>query len=362
MNQQWHSQPARRSAELPCGLPDAMDRPGRFLLRLIGLAIVVLLVFVVVSFMLLKLGAAPSVVLLGGPDAIADDRAQLAADYGLNQPAIIQLIRYAVRTLTGEFGRSWLTGNPVAGELLGRIPATLELMIYSLLLGTLLGVPTGVAAAAFNRGGPEDRTVRGAGILGEAMPAFLIALLLLLVFFRWLDIAPAPSGRISVVLSPPPSFTGSYFIDAILTQDSIAARSALGQLILPVLALAFLVASALTLQVRGAILAQLHTAHYAYARAQGMSRDMLTSIALRGAAPTIWASFCAQFATLLGTTAVVEYVFAWGGVGQYGLDAIVKADFAAVQGFLLLCGVFAVLIHLLHDAVRRAARIRIRRA
>ena len=361
MNQQWHPQPATRSAELPCGLPDAMDRPGRFFLRLTGLAAVVLLVFVVVSFMLLKLGAAPSVVLLGGPDAIAENRAQLAADYGLDQPAIIQLIRYAVRTLTGEFGRSWLSGDRVAGELLRRIPATLELMTYSLLLGALIGIPAGIAAG-FNRGGPEDRTVRGAGILGEAMPAFLIALLLLLVFFRWLDIAPAPAGRISVVLTPPLSITGSYFIDAVLTQDSVAARSALGQLMLPVLSLSLLVASALMLQVRGAILTQLHTAHLAYARAQGMSHEMLTAIALRGAVPAIWASFCAQFATLIGTTAVVEYVFAWGGVGQYGLDAMVKADFAAVQGFILLCGVFAVLIHLLHGAARHAARIRIRRA
>ena len=281
-----------------------MDRPGRAFLRLIGLAAFVLLVFIVLSFMLLKLGAAPTVVLLGGPDGVGDDRTLLAIDYGLNQPAIIQLVRYAARTLTGEFGRSWLSGDPVLGELLARLPATLELMIYALLLGALIGVPLGVAAA-FNRDGPEDRTVRGAGLLGEAMPAFLIALLLLLVFYRWLDIAPAPSGRISVVLTPPPAFTGSYFIDAILTQDSIAARSALGQLILPTLALALLVASALTLHVRGAILAQLHTAHFAYARAQGMSRDMLTAIAMRGAAPTIWAAFCAQFTTLIGTTAVV---------------------------------------------------------
>ena len=308
-----------------------MDRPGRTLLRLIGIAIFVFLVFVVVSFMLLKLGAAPSVVLLSGPDAVAEDRTQLIADYGLNQPAIIQLVRYTARILTGEFGRSWLSAEPVAGELLSRIPATLELMLYSLVLGTVIGVPVGVAAA-FNRDGAEDRTVRGAAILGEAMPAFLLGLLLLLVFYRWMDIAPAPAGRISVVLTPPTTITGSYFIDAILAQDSIAARSALGQLILPVLTLSFLVASALTLHVRTAILAQLHTAHFAYARAQGMSRDMLTTIALRGAAPTIWAAFCAQFAALIGATAVVEHVFVWGGIGQYGLDAMVKADFAAEIG------------------------------
>ena len=118
-----------------------MDRPGRAFLRLIGLAAFVLLVFIVLSFMLLKLGAAPTVVLLGGPDGVGDDRTLLAIDYGLNQPAIIQLVRYAARTLTGEFGRSWLSGDPVLGELLARLPATLELMIYALLLGALIGAP-----------------------------------------------------------------------------------------------------------------------------------------------------------------------------------------------------------------------------
>lgn len=338
-----------------------MDRPGRIFLRLIGLAVFVVLVFVLVSFMLLKLGAAPSEVLLAGPDTGGEDRGQLVADYGLNRPVVIQLIRYAVRILTGEFGTSWLSAEPVIAELLARLPATLELMTWSLLLGTLIGVPVGVAVA-LSHGGAEDRAVRGAGILGEAMLAFLIALLLLLVFFRFLDIAPAPSGRISVVLTPPSTITGSYLIDAILLQDAIAARSALGQLVLPVLTLAFLVASALTLQVRAAVLEQLHTAHFAYARAEGMSRDMLTMIAFRGAAQTIWRAFCAQAATLIGTSAVVETVFSWGGVGQYGLDAMVKADFAAVQGFILLAAVFALLIHLTHGAVRRLARLRIPRA
>jgi ABC-type dipeptide/oligopeptide/nickel transport system permease component len=228
------------------------------------------------------------------------------------------------------------------------------------LLGALIGVPTGVAAA-FNRDGAEDRTVRGAGLLGEAMPPFLLGLLLLLVFFRWLDIAPAPSGRISVVLTPPTTVTGSYFIDSILMQDSIAARSALGQLMLPVATLALLIAATLTLHVRNAILAELQTAHFAYARAQGMSRDMLTAIALRGAAPTIWRAVTNQFAALLGTTAVVEYVFAWGGVGHYGLDAMTKADFPAVQGFILLSGAFALIVHGLHSVIRRVGRLRFRR-
>jgi ABC-type dipeptide/oligopeptide/nickel transport system permease component len=338
-----------------------MGRPGRSLLRVAGLVVFVWLVIVFTSFLLLKLGAAPPAVLLGGPNMLPEDQARLAAEYGLNQVAPVQFIRYAIRTLGGDFGQSWLTGDPIGRELLQRLPATLELMIYGVLLGGLIGVPFGVTAA-FNRGGAEDRTVRGAGILGEAMPAFLLGLMLLLVFFRWLDVAPAPSGRISVVLSPPTTVTGSYFIDSILMQDSIAARSALAQLLLPVTTLALLVAASLALEVRSAVLAQLQTAHFAYARAQGMSREMLTSIALRGAAPTIWAAVTGQFSVLLGTTAVVEYVFAWGGLGQYGLDAMAKADFAAVQGFVLMSGLISLVVYAVHGLVRRAARLRFTRA
>jgi len=338
-----------------------MDQPGRTILRLLGLAVFLSLVIVAISFLLIKLGNTPPLVLLGGPNPTPEVQAQLVGDYGLNQPAVIQFLRYAVRMLGGEFGRSWLTGEAVAGELFVRLPATVELMLYAVLLGALIGVPTGVAAA-FNRGSAEDRVVRGGGLLGEAMPAFLLALLLLLVFFRWLELAPAPAGRISVVLTPPPTITGSYFIDSVLMQDSIATRSALAQLILPVTTLALLIGATLTLSVRGAILTQLQTAHFAYARAQGMSRELLTVIALRGAAPTIWAGANRQFAALLGTTAVVEFVFAWGGVGQYGLDAMVKADLPAVQGFILMTGAFALLVHALAGVVRRIARLRFTRA
>ena len=338
-----------------------MERPGRTLLRFVGLAVFAFLVVTFTSFALLKLGAAPPMVMLAGPNVTPDDQTLLTADYGLNQPAVVQFIRFVLRALGGEMGRSWLTGELVADAMFARLPATLELMIYALLLGALIGIPAGLTAA-FARGGAEDKVVRGSGILGEAMPAFLLALFLLLVFFRLLDLSPAPTGRISVVLTPPTTITGSYFIDAILLQDSIAARSALGQLILPVLTLALLIAASLTLRVRDAVLAQLQTAHFAYARAQGMSRDMLTSIALRGATGAIGSALRDQSAALLGTVAVVEDVFAWGGVGQYGIDAMARADFAAVQGFLLLSAALAVVIHMLAALVRLTRRLRIRRA
>lgn len=338
-----------------------MERPVSTFLRRLGAGIFLALVVVLTSFLLVKLGAAPTDVLLGGPVSGGEERIQLVEDYGLDRPAIVQFVRYAIRVLGGEFGRSWLTGEAVLEEILNRIPATLELMVYAIILGSLLAVPTGVAAA-FARDTPEDRTVRGAAVLGEAMPPFFLALLLLLVFFRWLDIAPAPSGRISIVLTPPPTITGSYFIDAFLMQDAIAARSALAQLVLPVVTLAMMVAASLTLLVRSAMLAQMEAPHFLYARAQGMSREMLTLIALRGALPRVGAELAGQAATLLGATALVEYVFSWGGVGQYGLDAMAKADFAAVQGFILASAVFAVAVHGLHALVRRLSRIRIRRA
>ena len=338
-----------------------MDQSGRSLLRLAGLALFVGLVIAFTAFILVKLGAAPTLVLLAGPNATPDEHIVLATEYGLTQPAFVQFIRFTIRILGFEFGKSWFTGEDVFDEILARLPATIELMLYALMLGVLIGVPAGIAAA-FGHGRAEDRTVRLAGLVGEAMPAFLLALLLLLVFFRVLDIAPAPTGRISVVLSPPPVVTGSYFLDAVLVQDSIGARSALAQLILPVITLALLVAASLALQVRAAMLAQIDTPHFAYARAQGMSRDMLTGIALRGAGPAIGGSLSHQIAALLGTTAVVEHVFAWGGIGQFGLEAMARGDFAAVQGFVVLCALFAMLIHLIHRLVRMAIRLRIRPA
>ena len=364
-----------------------MERPVRALLRRIGVGLFLALVVVFTSFLLVKLGAGPTDVLLGGPSPGVEERAQLVQDYGLDRPAFVQLVRYAIRVLGGELGRSWLTGESVLSELLHRLPATLELMLYAILLGTLMAVPTGMAAA-FARDTAEDRTVRGTSVLGEAMPPFFLALLLLLVFFRWLDIAPAPSGRISIVLSPPPTITGSYFISALVPNSwidrALSAWSALA-LGVPTFWLGILLILLFGVQLRwlpavstyvpffedplGALrnilLPALTLGTYVsgiFARAQGMSREMLTIIALRGALPAIGGGLAAQSAALLSMTALVEYVFAWGGIGQYGLEAMAKADFAAVQGFILASAAIAATVHLLHAVIRRLARIRIRRA
>ena len=338
-----------------------MERSGSGIFRRLGVLAFLLLVLVFLSFILMRLGAAPPAVLLGGPDALPDDVAMLRDDYGLDQPAPIQFVRYVFRIAGGNLGKSWLSGTAVASDLLDRIPATLELMVYGLLLGALAGVPLGYVAA-ISRQKAEDQMLRMAALVVEAVPAFVIALVLLLVFFRFLDIAPAPTGRISVVLSPPPTITGSYFLDAFLIQDSVGARSALAQLVLPVLTLAATVASALLLTVRNAMLAQLATDHYAHARRQGMSPDMLARVAFRGAVPAIGLAARNQVVALLGATSMVEFVFSWGGIGHYGLDAMVKADMAAVQGFILFAGLFGMVVHGVWLLAGYARRIRIARA
>lgn len=338
-----------------------MNLTASWFLRRLGLLAFLLLVLVSIAFVLPRLGAAPTAVLLGGAEASADDLANLRDEYGLGQVAPVQFIRHVIRVAGGDLGRSWLTGTSVADDLARRIPATLELMLYALVLGGLAGVPLGYVAAA-SRNRAEDRTLRLGSLWVEAMPAFMIALLLLLVFFRFLDLAPAPAGRISLVLTPPPTITGSYFLDAFLIQDSVGARSALAHLVLPVLTLASVVAAALMLRVRDAMLAQMATDHYAQARRQGMSPDMLAGVAFRAAGPGIGEALRGQVIGLLATASVVEYVFAWGGIGHYGLDAMVKADFAAVQGFILFAGLFGLLVHGIWMLGRRAMRLRIARA
>jgi len=338
-----------------------MERWGRSILRRLGLLAVLLLVVLFLAFLLPRLGAAPPVVMLGGATAPPAAQAQLRAEYALDQPVPVQFIRFVVRMASGDWGRSWLTGAAVGADLLARTPATLELMLYAIMLGSLLGVPLGVTAA-LNHSRPEDRTLRGVALLFEAMPAFVLALLLLVLLFSWLGVAPAPSGRLSIMLSPPPHVTGSYFIDAILMQDGAGARSALSQLALPVVCLALLVAAALVVQVRQAILVQRDTGHFAHARAQGMSRDMLGSIALRGAAPAIATAIGGQLVALFAATAVVEYVFSWGGIGQLGLDSIARADFAVVQGFILYGALFTMVVQVLTHLATLGFRVRVRRA
>ncbi len=321
---------------------------AKFLLRRLLLLAPLLLAVAFFTFMLVRLSGQDPVAMLAGPTATRQEIEAIRRALALDQPLWVQFGGWFWQLLQGNLGRSWISNRPVLSELLERTPATLELLLYGVAIGAAIGIPVGLAAAR-RPDGPFDQVSRTVSLLGFSTPTYWLGLVMLLVFFFMLDLAPPGMGRISLMLTPPPRITGSYLWDAVLTGDWEAAHSALAQLILPVICIAIISAAPIVKQTRAVALEAHGSDWVRYARAQGLPERILRRMVLRNSATPIVTFVGTELAGLVGTTALIEYVFAWGGVGQYGLNAIIQGDFAVVQGYVLLLALFSVLVFLAVD-------------
>jgi peptide/nickel transport system permease protein len=169
-------------------------------------------------------------------------------------------------------------------------------------------------------------------------------------------------GRIGMLYAPPPHVTGSFLVDALLAGQFDAAGSAFSQLVLPVACVAIVAAGPIVKQARAVAVEALASDYMRLARAMGLPRRQQRAMVLRNCAVPIVTFVGSELVGLVGTTSLIEYVFAWGGLGQLGLTAIVRGDFAVVQGYVLTLGLFAVLVFLCVDLAAMALEPRSRRA
>jgi ABC-type dipeptide/oligopeptide/nickel transport system permease component len=312
-----------------------------------------------VTFLLVRLlPGDPAMLLLGHlatPEAVRALRHKLGLDGTLYE----QFAHYVGTILHGDLGLSPFTSNPVTVDLVQRAPATLELIFYSMLFTLLVGVSIAVIAVV-RRGGAVDLGSTAYGMAAGALPDFWIGLLLIFFLFHVLGWAPAPFGRIDAMLAPPPTRTGFYSIDSLLAGDWPAFGSAVSHLALPVLTITMVNAGAV-LKLTRAVFAEAYWSDFiVHARACGLSERRVTMIALRNSLGPIisLAGFLTGF--LLGAAVLVETLFAWGGLGQYAVQAVVNSDYAALQGFVLVASAFILLVYLVVDILYELADPRIR--
>jgi peptide/nickel transport system permease protein len=320
----------------------------RFLLRRALLVVPLLLVVVFFTFMLVRVGGQDPVARIAGPTATQGEIEMIRAELGLDRPLLVQFAAYLGRVARGDLGRSWISNRSVLSDIVERIPVTLELMLWGVGLGALIGIPAGLYAASRpNR--LFDQLSRGISLIGFSIPTYWLGLVMLFVFFYLLDWAPPGMGRLALMLSPPPRVTGSYLIDGLLAADWDAARSAAAQLVLPVLSVAIVSAAPIIKQTR-AIAVEVSASDYVrYARAAGLPRRQIHRMVLRNSRTPIITYVGTELTGLIGSTALIEYVFAWGGLGQYGLNAIIAGDFVAIQGYVLALALFSVIVFVVVD-------------
>ena len=302
------------------------------------------------TFMLVRIGGLDPVGLLAGPTATAEEFEIITEELGLDQPLWKQFLIYAQNVAQGDLGESWLSNRPVLDDIAARSVVSLELLFWGIGIGTFIGVPIGLRAA-FKPNGRFDQSARILSLLGFSIPTYWLGLVMLFVFFYLLGWAPPGMGRISLMVSPPDFVTGSYLIDSLLSSNWSAAHSSLSHLILPVICLAIVSAAPIIKQTRAIALEVISSDAVRYARACGLKAKTVRQIVFRNSATPVLTFVGTEITGLVGTMSLIEYVFAWGGLGQYGLNAIVRGDFTAVQGYVLVLALFSVLIFLIVDIV-----------
>ena len=329
-----------------------------FLVRRLAALVPQLLAVSVFTFVLMRmLPGNPADVILG-PARTEAGIAALTREMGLDRPIYEQYWIYLTNVLKGDLGTSWFSGEPVLEELLRRAPATLELVTFSLIVAVAVGITIGTVTALRTRGVLTrvfDWYIRIAG----SLPDFWIGLIAVYVFYFTLGLAPAPMGRLGIVAATPPAFIGFVTVDSLLAGQFKTFVEALRHLSLPVLTLGLILAPMVGKVTRATMLEVLSTDFIHYARAAGLKRRTVIWYAVGNALPPVITLIGILFAYLLGGTVLMESVFSWGGVGQYAVQAVVNADFLAVQGFVLVAATFTMLVYLVVDFLHMAVDPRV---
>jgi len=289
--------------------------------------------------------------------AIVGDKASQATynkvriEIGLDQPIPVQYWRYLVKILHGDFGTSVITAHPVLYDLLHVFPATIELSIYSLIIGVALGIPLGVFAAT-HRGRWQDQVIRFASLLGYSMPVFWLGLVGLLLFYAKLGWVEGP-GRIDVAFDDiVPSVTGLITIDSLISGDYDVFWNAVSHLVLPSSILGYLSLAYVARMTRSFMLGQLKQEYVLATLAKGLSPFRVVWVHALG---NVWVPLVTvialTFGSLLEGAVLTETVFAWPGLGLYLKNSLFNADLNAVLGGTMVVGVCYIALNMLSDVI-----------
>jgi peptide/nickel transport system permease protein len=306
---------------------------------LIGVAIIV--------FVLLRVVPGDPIAMMMPPGASAADIDNLRRLYGLDQPILVQFLHWTADLLHGNLGTSISLRQNVVGLVLGRLPATLELVFAAMLIATLGGCALAVAAVYW-RGRWPEAVVDGLSGLGQAIPDFLWALLFVLGLGVLLPILPI-SGRID----PENEFafaTQFYLIESLLRGRFDIFRDLLAHLVLPALALALPLMAVIARVLKNSLGEAMRQDYILLARIKGFSRlRIILREALRNAlVPTVTLTGV-QFTFLLGGTVLVERIFSYPGIGNMAIGAVIDRDLPLIQGLILTFAVLFIATNLLID-------------
>ena len=320
----------------------------RFVLTRLGLVVPTFIGMTLLAFFLIRLVPGDPIETLAGERGIDPARhAALMKDYGMDRPLMVQYGLYLGRVLQGDLGKSMITQAPVIKEFIALFPATIELAVCAIVFALVVGIPAGMLAAV-KRNSALDHGVMIGSLTGYSMPIFWWGLLLILLFSVQLGWTPV-SGRIAVAYYFEP-VTGFHLIDAWLSGEKGALKSAASHLILPTIVLGTNPLAIIARMTRSAMLEVLGEDYIRTARAKGLSNLRVVALhAFRNALIPVVTVIGLQVSVLFTGAILTETIFSWPGVGKWMIEAIARRDYPVLQGGLLLLGGVVMVVNLLVD-------------
>lgn len=306
-----------------------------------------------VTFLIARVVPIDPVIAVVGERAPPDVVEQVRRELGLDLPLWQQFGIYVAKILQGDFGTSVLTARPVLEDIRRVFPATLELATVATVLGVLIGIPSGVAAAVWQGRWP-DHVIRVLGLVGYSVPVFWLGLVGLLVFYAKLGWVEGP-GRLSVfyddLVEP---VTGVILIDSLLAGEYEVFRDAFWHLVLPASILGYFSLAYISRMTRSFMLAELQQEYITTARVKGVPEwRVIWRHALGNTMIPLITVIALSYAYLLEGSVLTETVFAWPGLGLYITNSLLNADMNAVLGGTLVVGSVFVGLNLLSDFLYR---------
>ncbi|WP_404820858.1 ABC transporter permease [Pseudorhizobium pelagicum] len=323
------------------------------LLRFLVMAVTTLFGLLAVTFFIGRVIPIDPVLAIVGDRAPQHVVERIRLELGLDLPLYQQFWIYLKQVLSGDFGTSVLTTNPVLTDILRVFPATIELATIGTIIGAVLGIPLGVLAAV-KRGSIADQVVRVIGLVGYSVPIFWLGLLALVLFYAKLGWVAYP-GRMDIVYEY--TFTpnsGFYLVDAILQREWAVVWDLFRHIILPGSLLGYFSLAYISRMTRSFMLNELAQEYIVAARAKGLSETRIIWFhALRNAAVPLVTVIALSYAGLLEGSVLTETIFSWPGLGLYITNSLQNADMNAVLGGTVVIGAVFVAINLLSDLLYR---------
>lgn len=323
---------------------------SRLVIKRLAFIPISLYLVVSASFLLIEIMPGDPARAILGSFATDEAVASLRAELGLDRPLHERYVTYWQEVIQGDLGTSLYTRTPITREIWSRLPASIEMVVPALGLALTIGILLGGISAYF-RNRPPDRVGRSVITTVQSIPDFFLAYILIFVLFFLLGWLPSPVGRLGIDAPRSEVVTGFMTFDAILAGEWGTLKSALQHLALPVLTLGIVYSAYFAKTTRSLLSGALYGTRTEFARACGLPEWQVVRYALLSVRTPLLTYAAILFASLVGGAAIIEIVFAWRGVGEWGLKAMLALDIPAIQGFIIITGTVTLLVYLLLDVV-----------